>query len=149
MKLIILSPSFFSLLIGHSAIICLIQKNRQVKSSLRPDKKDTVLPPTSWSYTWQIRPQDHVVLLSHYCLLLIFPHKMKKKFKWGVCFHFVQSSQVVPCQGQMKGCWGKLNPIWSFQINLNEEGDFCHKNKQRGEIGTSLSCWLLLLGDFN
>ena len=39
LKLIIQIPSFFSPLIDHSTIIRLIQKNRQVKSSLDPGKK--------------------------------------------------------------------------------------------------------------
>ena len=39
LKLVIQIPSFFSPLIDHSAVIHLVQKNRQVKSSLHPGKK--------------------------------------------------------------------------------------------------------------
>ena len=48
-------PSFFQLLCGHSPVICLFQKNMQVKASLRPGEKDTnspgFEPPTSGSNT--------------------------------------------------------------------------------------------------
>ena len=50
---IIQIPSFFSPLIGHSAVIRLVQKNIHVKSSLHPGKKDMDLsgfePTTSQS----------------------------------------------------------------------------------------------------
>ena len=52
---------------GAPSLFCLVQKNRQVKSSLHPGKKDTdspgFEPPTSRSNTWCIKTQDHGTLL--------------------------------------------------------------------------------------
>ena len=62
-------PSLLSTWIGHSAVFRLIQKNRQVKSSLLPGKKE---PPTSWSNTWCIRPQDHGALPNLWIYLSLF-----------------------------------------------------------------------------
>ena len=79
LKLIFQIPSFFSMLIGHSAVICLVRKNRQVKSSLRPGEKDTDLlgfePPTSRSNTWCIRPKTRCPATLHSCLIsmAVFP----------------------------------------------------------------------------
>ena len=60
--MIIQIPTFILALICYSAVIRLIQINRQVKSSLCPGKKDMnslgFEPLTYWSYTWHIRPQD-------------------------------------------------------------------------------------------
>ena len=101
--MIIQIPSFFSPLIDHSAVIRLVQKNRQVKSSLCPGEKDMdspgFEPPTSQYNTWCIKLQDHGALLK------------LPLFGWEVDFKFCRELEMDNCKNELWSHKGQINHV--------------------------------------